>query len=313
MDKESKIAIVGHDDVIENALLDHFQSNGFKKVTSFSRIALNPTIQASVYQFFQETRPEYVFLGSTRSGGIEANIKSPAEFLYHNLESQNNVIYSSWKWGVKKLLYIGASCAYPKDCAQPMKEEYLLTGQLEKTSESYSIAKIAGIKLCQAYRKQYGFNAIAIIPATIYGPKSDVDLEKAHVMGALIAKFSQAVKKNEREVIVWGTGEPRREFLYKDDFIEACLFMMDRYNAQDHINIGAGVDVSIKELAETIAQTVGFKGQIKFDSTKPNGAMQKLLDLTRIQELGWRPKTNLKDGISKTYAWYKDLEKRGPS
>ncbi len=299
MNKDSKILIVGHNDIIEQLLTKHLRSAGYTNVTSSSEIALNTTVQPSVYEFFQNNRPEYIFLGSTRSGGIQANIDNPAEFLYHNLESQNNIIYSAWKFGAKKLFYIGASCVYPKDCPQPMKEEHLLTGSLEETSEAYSLAKIAGIKLCQAYRKQYGFNAIAVIPATIYGQQDDIDVEKAHVMGALIGKFTQAIKENKKEVVVWGTGKPRREFLYIDDFIDACLFLLEHYEEGQVINIGAGKDVSIKELAELIAKLTNFSGKIIYDSSKPNGAPQKLLDSGRINKLGWQPKVSLDEGIKR--------------
>lgn len=304
MDKNSKILIVGHSDIIENSLYQYFQNNGFANTFSSSRLSLNTTIQPSVYEFFQKHRPEYVFLASTRSGGIEANIKYAAEFIYHNLESQNNIVYSAWKFGAKKLIYFAGSCIYPKESPQPIKEEYLLTGELEKTSESYSVAKIAGVKLCEAYKKQYGLNTIVAIPATIYGPGSDTDLEKAHVIGALIAKFAGAVKNNEKEVTVWGTGEPRREFLYADDFVEACLFLMDRYNGDEMMNIGTGQDISIKELAELIGTVVGFKGSIKYDTSKPNGTMKKLVDNSRITKLGWKAKVGLKEGIQKTYDWY---------
>lgn len=300
MDKNSKILIVGHNDVVEKSLYSYLEANGFQNIFSSSKIALNTTIQPSVYEFFQKHRPEYVFLGSIRSGGIEANQKSPAEFLYQNSESQNNIFYSSWKFGVKKLLYFAASCVYPKDCAQPMKEEYFLTGPLEKTSEAYSVAKIAGIMLCQSYRRQYGLNAIAAVPATIYGSDSDTDLEKAHVMGALIAKFTKAVRENQKEVTVWGSGEARREFLYADDFVSASLFLMDRYNEEELINVGSGADVSIKELAQTIAEATGFKGQIVFDKSKPDGAMKKLLDSSHIKSLGWAAKVDLREGINRT-------------
>lgn len=304
MDKQSKILIVGHNDIIENALVAHFQQAGYKNIFSSSALALNPTIQPSVYQFFQKRRPEYVFLASTKSGGIEANMKHSAEFIYHNLESQNNVVYAAHSFGVKKLLYFAGSCIYPKVCPQPIKEEYLLTAPLEPTSEAYSIAKIAGLKLCQHYRRQYQMNNIVAIPATIYGPGSDVDLETAHVIGALIGKFSRAVKENHKEVTVWGTGKPRREFLYVDDFVDACLFLMEHYEEESQIHIGCGTDVSIQELAEIISEIAGFKGNIVLDSTRPDGTMQKLMDNSRITKMGWKAKVGLKEGIRKTYQWY---------
>ncbi len=304
MDKQSKILIVGHNDIIETALTQHFQKAGYSHVFSSSAMALNPTIQPSVYEFFQKHRPEYVFLASTKSGGIEANIKHSAEFIYHNLESQNNIVYAAHSFGVKKLLYFAGSCIYPKVCPQPIKEEYLLTAPLEPTSEAYSIAKIAGLKLCQHYRRQYNMNNIVAIPATIYGPGSDVDLETAHVIGALIGKFSRAVKENQKEVTVWGTGKPRREFLYVDDFVSACLFLMEHYEEESQIHIGCGTDISIQELADLISDIVGFKGKIVLDSTKPDGTMRKLIDNSRITKMGWKAKVGLKEGIQKTYQWY---------
>lgn len=311
MQKDSKILIVGHNDIMENALYEHFQSNGFSQVFSSSRMALDASIQPSVYGFFQEQRPEYVFLGSTRSGGIQANIQYPGEFIYHNLASQSNILYSSWKFGVKKLLYFASSCVYPQNASQPIKEISLLSGDLEKTSEFYAVSKIAGLKLCEAFKKQYGFNAITAIPATLYGPGSDVDLEKAHVMGALISKICQAAASGQREVSVWGTGEPRREFLYIDDFVGASLFLMENYEGNETVNIGCGSDVSIKVLAETIAEVVAFKGQITFDAAKPNGVMKKLLDNAKISRMGWSAKVTLREGIARTIKWFQGLSLSG--
>lgn len=306
MNKDSKILIVGHNDIIENSLWSFFKCNGYTNVFSSSQSGLNPTIQASVYEFFQKIRPEYVFLGSTRSGGIDANEKNAAEFLYHNSESQNNILYSSWKFGAKKLLYFAGSCVYPKECQQPMNEEYLLTGALEKTSEPYSVAKIAGIKLCQAFRKQYGFNAIVMIPATVYGPGSDMNIETAHVIGALIGKFANATIKGQQKVSVWGTGNPRREFLYVDDFVNASLHLMDYYDGEKAVNVGPGSDVTIKALTEMIIKAVGFKGDVIFDETKPDGVMKKLLDSSYANSLGCKVQAPLEQGVKKTYEWYKD-------
>ena len=300
MNKDSTILIVGDGHVIEQGLCQSFQTQGYTHVFVSSAMGLNPTIQTSVYEFFQKHRPQYVFLSSTRSGGIEANRKNPGEFLYHNLESQNNIIYSAWKFAAKKLLFIGASCVYPKNASQPMKEEYLLTGPLEETSEAYALAKIAGIKLCQSYRRQYGFNAIAVIPATVYGPYEEKDVAVSHVMGALMAKFKEAVKNSSKDVVVWGTGNARREFIYIDDFVDACLFLMERYDEENMINVGVGSDVSIKELAEMITLATGFKGKMTFDTSKPDGASRKLLDNGRLTQMGWRPKTSLMEGIKKT-------------
>ncbi len=304
MNKDAPILVVGHNDVIEKSLTEHFTADHFTRVFSSSAIALNTAIQPAVYDFFAQHRPEYVFLASTRSGGIEANQKQPAEFIYHNLESQSNVVYAAWKFGVKKLLYFASSCVYPKGCPQPIRPEYLLTGELEQTSEPYAVAKIAGIKLCQSYRRQYGLNAIVAVPATIYGPGSDTDLTTAHVMGALIGKFAGAVKNREEQINVWGTGNPRREFLYVDDFVAACLFLMERHEGEGIMHIGSGNDVTIKELAEMIQRACGYKGRIVFDASKPDGAIRKLLDSSRLTQMGWRPKVSLEEGIRRTYEHY---------
>ncbi len=304
MNKQSPILIVGHGDVIENSLANYLQKNGFSKVISSSAKGFNVLGQAEVRRYFRRHRPEYVFLSSVRSGGIAANQKFPAEFIYENLEAQNNIIHTSFKHGVKKLLYFAGSCAYPKEARQPIKEKDLLTGPLEETSEFYSIAKIAGIKLCQAYRRQYGFNAIVAVPATIYGPGSDVAPETAHVMGALIGRFYLAAKVGHKAVIVWGTGKPRREFLYADDFVRASLFLMNQYDKEEMINIGCGYDVSIRELAQMIRDVSGFKGRIAFDRTKPDGTRRKLMDNEEISKMGWRPLVSLKEGIRKTYRWF---------
>ncbi len=305
MNKHSKILIVGHG-IIECTLRQQFQERGYTQVFSCSEMGLNPAIQSSVYEFFQKQKPEYIFLASTKSGGIQANIDHPADFMYHNLESQNNIIYASWKFGVTKLLFLAGSCIYPKECVQPMTEDKVLTGLMEATSEPYSLAKAAGVKLCQAFRKQYGFNAITMVPATIYGPGSSTNLETAHVMGALIAKFTQAVKEKQSEVVVWGTGMPRREFIYTEDFFEACLFLMNHYEREELINAGCGEDISINDLAHMIAAIAGYKGKIVFDKTKPDGTMRKLLDNQKIQKLGWKMHVSLKEGIEKTLADYRE-------
>ncbi|MFT5387833.1 MAG: GDP-L-fucose synthase [Candidatus Omnitrophota bacterium] len=304
MNKDSKILIVGHGGAIENGLSSYFKRNNYTNVFSTSTLGLDTTIQSSVYAFFQDKRPEYVFLASTRSGGIQANIENPADFIYHNLESQNNIFYASWKFGVTKVLYYGGSCVYPKESQQPMSEDALLTGAVEKTSEPYSVAKIAGVITAQAFRRQYGLKTVVMIPATIYGPECDVDLKTAHVMGALIGKFAKAVKDNDESVDIWGTGNPRREFIYIDDFVDASLFLMNNYDDEASVNVGVGSDISIADLAQTIGEVTGFKGVTQCDASKPDGAMQKLLDSTRINNLGWNSKVTIKDGIAKTYQWY---------
>ncbi|OGX36428.1 MAG: hypothetical protein A3C36_02960 [Omnitrophica WOR_2 bacterium RIFCSPHIGHO2_02_FULL_52_10] len=303
MDKHSRILIVGHDDIIERSLRSYLGDSGYTDVQSSSLIGLDPAIQASVYAYFQKNRPEYIFFGSTRSGGIEANRTRGAEFLYHNTESQNNIFHAALKFEAKKILYFASSCVYPRDGAQPMGEDRLLTGPLEKTSEPYAVAKIAGIKLCESFRAQYRFNAVAAVPATVYGPGSDTQAESGHVIGVLIKKFADAVREGKDEVVVWGTGKPLREFLYVDDFAEAGRFLMERYDGGDMVNIGAGSEVSIRELAELIAGVTGFKGRVTFDPSKPDGTMRKLLNSERITRLGWKAKVPLEEGIRKTYEW----------
>jgi len=305
--KDSRILIVGHNDIIEKSLFNYFVDAGHSEIKSSSDIGLNTTIQSSVYHFFSEFKPEFVFLSSVKSGGIKANQQSPADFLYCNSESQNNIVYSANKFGVKKLLYIASSCVYPKECKQPMKTELIGTGSMEKTSSAYSIAKLAGIKLCQSYREQYGLNAISMIPATVYGPGCDSELESSHVIGALIAKFAGAGQKGEVEVSIWGSGNPKREFLYCDDFVSASLLLMQKYENPEVVNVGCGNDVLISELAGMVAEISGFKGKINFDDSMPDGTMQKLLDNTAIKKMGWKEKVDLKEGIKKTYENYIEM------
>jgi len=304
MKNDEKIFIVGHDDVIEKSLTQGLKERGFSHVFSSSAMALNTTIQSAVYQFFAEEKPEYVFLASVRSGGIAANQQNPGEFFYANSESQNNVVYAAQKFGVKKLLYFASSCVYPKEAEQPLAPESLMTGALEPTSKAYSTAKLAGIVLCQGYRQQYGLNAVVTIPATIYGPDSDTDLATAHVLGALVHKFHEAKIAHSKNVTVWGSGNARREFLFSEDFVEGCLFLMAQEGISDIVNMGCGEDVAIKDLAFMIKEIVGFPGEIIFDKTKSEGAMRKLLDSSRLMQLGWRPKTHLRAGIQKMYQAY---------
>jgi len=309
MRSDPKIFIVGHNDSIENSLKKYFQAQGFCHVVSNTQEYINVLDQMKVENFFKKFKPEYVFLGSLRSGGIAANQKFPAEFIYENALSQSLVIDAAYRHKVRKLIYFSSSCVYPKLAKQPIKESSLLTGPVEETSEPYAVAKIAGSKMCQAYKAQYGFNAIAVVPATLYGPGSDTNIESAHVLGALIAKFHKAKSEGAKELIVWGSGRPRREFLYVDDFVSACLFLMEKYDSSDLINVGSGVDVPIKQLAGMIKNISGYKGKIKFDATKPDGAMRKLLDQTRMRKLGWKPKVGLEEGIEKTYQWYSRITK----
>lgn len=304
MNKQSRILIVGHADAVENSLTQYFKSNKYANVFSSSSVKVDFLNQKSVEKFFETKKPEYVFLGSLRSGGIAANQKYAAQFIYENLQCQNSIIHTAYTFKVKKLLYYGASCVYPKEARQPIKEESFLTGTLEETSEPYSVAKIAGAKLCETYNRQYGFKALIAVPATVYGPGSDTDVATAHVMGALIAKFYQALKIGQKEVVVWGTGKPRREFIFTDDFVAGSLFLMKHYDKPEMMNLGFGHDVSIGELARLIAKISGYKGKIVFDPSKPDGAMRKLLDNRRMARLGWKPTTSLEEGVTKTYAWY---------
>ena len=304
MRRASKIFIVGHNDSIENSLKKYFQAHGFLHVVSNSQEYINVLDQARLENFFKKFKPEYVFLGSLRSGGIAANQKFPAEFIYENTSSQSLVMDVAYRHQVKKLIYFSSSCVYPKEAKQPIKESSLLTGPIEETSAPYAVAKIAGTRMAQAYKTQYGFNAVAAVPATLYGPGSDTDIENAHVLGALIAKFHKAKIEGASEVNVWGSGKPKREFLYVDDFVSACLFLMENYVDAELINVGSGYDVTIKQLAGMIKEISGYKGKIKFDATKPDGTMRKLMDNSRMRKLGWRPKIGLEEGIEKTYRWY---------
>ena len=304
MDKNAKILVVGHDDIIENSLFNYFQAQGFRHVYSSSHLPLEVYNQNAVEYFFEKVRPDYVFLGSTQSGGIMINQKHPAEFIYSNLESQNNIIHMAYRFEAKKLVFFAGSCIYPKKSPQPIKEEYLLTGSLEETSEPYSIAKIAGVKMCQSYKRQYGFNAITVILATVYGPGSDVNIETAHVIGALIGKFSEAALRKDKKVTIWGSGRARREFIYTDDFVDATVFLMKKYDSMEVMNVGCGKDVSVAELAGIIKDICGFRGDIEFDKTKPDGTMKKLMSHSRLKKLGWKAKIDLKEGIKRTYEWY---------
>lgn len=295
MEKSAKIFVAGAKSLIGAALIRHLKERKFKKVISDSGVDL--INQASVRSFFNKERPNYVFLAHLEQGGILANIKYPAAFIYRNLAAQNNVIDSAYNFGVKKLIFLASSCVYPKECPQPIKEEYLLTGRLEETNEPYSIAKIAGIKMCQAYNRQYGTKFISAIPATVYGRGSQSDLENSHVIHALLKKIHYAKKNNRRNVVAWGTGKPRREFIHEDDLAIALIFLMDNYNQSEIINAGYGEDISIKELAMLIKGIIGFKGSIIFDKSKPDGVLRKILDSSRLRKLGWKPKIDLKQGL----------------
>ena len=301
---DSKIYVTGHRGLVGSAIVRHLKKQGFKNLVTRTSKALDLRKQNLVERFFQKEQPEYVILAAAKVGGIHANDTYPADFIRDNIQIQTNVIDSAYRNGTKKLLFLGSSCIYPRDCPQPIKEEYLLTGPLEKTNESYAIAKIAGIKMCQAYRRQYGFNAICAMPTNLYGPGDNFDLETSHVLPALIRKFHEAKISNESEVVVWGSGKPRREFLYVDDLASACLHLLKNYDDEEVINVGVGEDISISELADLIKTISGYKGNIVFDSRKPDGTPRKLLDVTKIREIGWENKLKLRAGIAKAYRWY---------
>ena len=308
MDKASKIFVAGHRGLVGSAILRKLQAAGYTNLVTRTRAELDLRDQAAVNRFFEEERPEYVFLAAAKVGGILANSTYPADFIRDNLQIQTNVIDAAYRHGVKKLLFLGSSCIYPKYAPQPMKEEYLLTGPLEPTNEWYAVAKIAGIKMAQAYRRQYGFNAISLMPTNLYGPGDNFDLETSHVIPALIRKFHEAKVEGRPHVVVWGTGKPRREFLHVDDLADAALFLIENYDGEEIVNVGVGEDVSIRELAELIRDVVGFKGEIVFDTTKPDGTPRKLLDVSRLHALGWRASIPLRKGLEQTYAWYRANE-----
>jgi len=307
MNKDTKIFIAGHEGMIGAALVRSLKAAGFNNIVTKSISQLDLTNQIEVHKFFLQEEPEYAFFAPIKEGGILANTTYPAELIYTNLQVQTNLIHLSWETKVKKLLFLGSSCIYPKFCPQPMREEALLTGLLEPTNEAYAIAKIAGIKMCQAYNKQYNTNFISVVPANIYGPYDNFDLKTSHVIPGLIRKFHQAKVEKKEDIIIWGTGNPRREFLYVDDFANACLFLMDNYDQSEMINIGYGKDVSIRELALIIKDVTEFEGELIFDDTKPDGMLYKLLDISKMNKLGWLAKTDLKNGLKKTYTWFKEI------
>ncbi len=306
--KSDKIYVAGHRGLVGSAIIRNLKKAGHDNFVLRTRKELNLTNQAEVNQFFETEKPDYVFLAAAKVGGIHANDTYPADFIRDNLQIQTNVIDTAYRNNAKKLLFLGSSCIYPKFAPQPMKEEHLLTGELEPTNEWYAIAKIAGIKMCQAYKKQYGFNAISIMPTNLYGPGDNFNLENSHVMPALIRKFHDAKINNLPEVEVWGTGTPKREFLHVDDMADATVYLMNNYDGEQFVNVGVGDDVSIRELAEIVKDTVGFEGELKFDTSKPDGTPRKLLDVTNLNEAGWKAKINLVDGVKITYQWFLDNE-----
>ncbi len=304
MEKSSKIYVAGHRGLVGSAIVRLLQHNGFSNLVYRTHDDLDLTEQQQVKQFFDREKPEYVFLAAAKVGGIYANNTYPAEFIFSNLEIQNNVIHQSYLHNVKKLCFLGSSCIYPKLAPQPMKEDYLLTGKLEPTNEPYAIAKIAGIEMAKSYNRQYGTNYISVMPTNLYGPNDNFDLQNSHVLPALIRKFVEAKKNYAPSVVLWGTGTPRREFLYVDDMADACIFLMNTYHGSEVVNIGAGEEVTILQLAEIIKSEVGFNGKLEFDSTKPDGTPRKLLDVSKLHSLGWKAKVSLRDGIKRTIEWY---------
>ena len=310
MEKNSKIYVAGHRGLVGSAITRNLKKNGYTNLIFRELKELDLTNQKATIDFFSTEKPEYVFLAAAKVGGIKANNDFPAEFIYQNLEIQNNIIHNAYLNKAKKLLFLGSSCIYPRDCPQPIKEEYFMTGPLEKTNEAYATAKIAGIKMCQSYNKQYGTKYISVMPTNLYGPGDNFDLETSHVLPALIRKFNEAKEQNKKEVVMWGTGKPKREFLHVDDLADACVFLINNYSDSEIINIGTGEDVSIANLAKLIKKIVGFKGKITNDLSKPDGTPRKLLDVSRLHKLGWKHRIELKEGIKKTYEWFlknKDL------
>jgi len=306
MNRQASIFVAGHRGLVGSAIVRRLQSSGFERVITRGSSELDLRNQAATERFFAEERPEWVFLAAAKVGGIHANATYPATFITDNLQIQTNVIDAAYRHGTRKLMFLGSSCIYPKLAPQPIAESSLLTGPLEPTNEWYAIAKIAGLKLCQAYRRQYGFNAISVMPTNMYGPGDNFDLEKSHVLPALLRKFHEAKLRGDGKTVIWGTGTPRREFLHVDDLAAACLFLMETYESEDIVNIGWGKDVSIRELAEMIRDIVGFNGELEFDASKPDGTPRKLLDVTRLNGLGWTPTISLQEGIASTYRWFLD-------
>lgn len=310
MEKDAKIYIAGHRGMVGSALLRALKERGHRELLLRDSRQLDLRNQAEVMEFFRVQQPEYVFLAAARVGGILANNEFRAEFLYDNLMIEANIIHAAKTFGVTKLLFLGSSCIYPKLAPQPLKEEYLLTGLLEPTNEPYAIAKIAGIKLCDAYRSQYGCNYISVMPTNLYGPNDNYDLQSSHVLPALLRKFHEAKKMQQHSVVLWGTGSPQREFLHVDDLAAACLFLMERYDEPGLVNIGTGEDLPIKDLALLIARIVGYEGRIEHDLSKPDGTPRKLMDVSKLHQLGWRHRIDLEEGIQEVYAglgnqsWY---------
>lgn len=304
MQKNSKIYVAGHHGLVGSAITRRLKAEGFQNVIGRTHMELDLTDRDDINKFFDQEKPEYVFVAAAKVGGIYANSTIPADFIRENLLIEVNVIDASYQHGVKKLEFLGSSCIYPKMAPQPLKEEYLLTGPLEPTNDAYALAKIAGIKMCEAYRRQYGFSAISLMPTNLYGPGDNFDLKTSHVLPAMIRKFHEAKVNNAQEVVLWGTGSPLREFLHVDDLADASVFLMQNYDGEKIVNVGTGKELTIANLAQMVKEIVGFQGNIIYDSTKPDGTPRKLLDISFLTSLGWSPKIGLHEGISSVYSWY---------
>ena len=307
MGSDSKIFVAGHNGLVGSAIVRYLESNGHTNIITRNRRVLDLTDTVAVRKFFMEEKPEYVFLAAAKVGGIGGNSDYPADFIYQNLMIQSNVIHSAYISGVQKLLFLGSSCIYPKFAEIPITEDQLLSGHLEPSNDSYAIAKIAGIKMCQAYRKQFGFNAVAVMPTNLYGPNDNFDHNYGHVLPSLIAKFHGSKEKSEHWVVkLWGDGSPKREFLHVDDLAEALYIIMERYDDGEIINVGTGEDITIKELSEMIVEVTGYENEYEWDTSKPNGTLRKVLNVDKVKSLGWEPKIELKEGLESTYEWYKE-------
>ena len=304
MNLDAKIYVAGHRGLVGSAIVRNLEDKGYKNIIYRTHKELDLTNQEAVRTFFKQEKPEYVFLAAAKVGGIHANNTYPADFIYDNLMIQNNVIKAAHDFGVKKLLFLGSTCIYPKMAPQPIKEEYLLTGALEETNEAYAVAKIAGLEMCKFFKRQYGDNFISCMPTNLYGSNDNFDLKNSHVLPALIRKFHEAKVNNSEIVEVWGTGTPLREFLYVDDMADACVFLMENYDREQHVNIGTGEEVSIRELAETVKKVVGFEGELVFNTDMPDGTPRKLTTVDKLHELGWKHKINLNEGIKLAYNWF---------
>ena len=307
MDSNSKVFVAGHKGLVGSAIIRNLEKKSYKDVYWISRDNCDLRNKERVDAYFEQAKPEYVFLAAAKVGGILANRDHPAEFIYDNLMIQTNIIDAAYRNGVKKLVFLGSSCIYPKMAKQPITEDELLAGHLESSNDAYAIAKIAGIRMCRAYRQQYGFNAISLMPTNLYGPNDNFDHNSSHVLPALISKFHGSLEKSKHWVVkLWGDGSPKREFLHVDDLAEACYTCMQDYEEEEHINVGTGEDVTIKELAETIVDVVGYKNDYEWDTSKPNGTPRKVLNVDKIKSLGWEPKISLREGIESTYEWFKE-------